>query len=514
MEKSFNKSFSGHSITDTTQSHTSFHPTLSSFTSLDQEIYKQTSGSSKSVYKPSKVLLFKGIPDNASEMELLTICQKFGVIKDILIARHKRYAFILFEAVEQAIQCYESFTKFPPAIRGLPLYAHYTGKDLIIKPNSLIGPPSRFLLMVLENPPINFDPSFIAMILRPYGKCLQIIPFQTKTFQIFVEMEDVIQAINAKESLDGKIVFNNVHCTIFYSEEKDLFSEKENYPSAHRHHHHHPKYVSQSLPETTSFQQKQFPAPGLGPGSYFQNPYYSHQQQQQAFEAPRSHIPTPEKVQSTMNILTPLVHAKEEKSSKILMVKNLPKDVSARMLFRLFGAYGNVLKVKIFFKNPENALIEFQDEFQANLAKANLNNCPLLGNNIFVTNSKEGIVVDVSGLKKETENHYMGDYMNSTEHRYKFVGSKNYSNIVAPSRVLHLSNLCADKDEGFYFDLFKKFGYVKKFIFLKGDEKMALMEMSTLAEAVNILINFHNFNINGKFLKVSFSKYPQIKELK
>lgn len=336
-------------------------------------------------------------------------------------------------------------------------------------------------------------------------------------------MEDVIQAINAKESLDGRMVFNNVHCTIFYSEEKDLFSEKENYsgtggstrsilssgPSGPPRHHHtiqpyhqHPTYPkhSHSMPEVP---QKQFPGPG--PGQYFSNypPYYDPQA-----------IPAPEKVQSTMNILTPLVHAKEEKSSKILMVKNLPKDVSARMLFRLFGAYGNVLKVKIFFKNPENALIEFQDEFQANLAKANLNNCPLLGNNIFVTNSKEGIVVDVSGLKKETENHYMGDYMNSTEHRYKFVGSKNYSNIVAPSKVLHLSNLCPDKDESFYIDLFKKFGYVKKFIFLKGEEKMALMEMSTLGEAVNILINFHNFNINGKFLKVSFSKYPQIKELK
>lgn len=111
MEKSFNRSFSGHSLTDTTHSNTpciSFllitsinsildHPTLSSFTSLDQEINKQTGTASKSLYKPSKVLLFKGIPDNLTEIELLSICQKFGVIKDILITRHKRYAFLLFD---------------------------------------------------------------------------------------------------------------------------------------------------------------------------------------------------------------------------------------------------------------------------------------------------------------------------------------------------------------------------------------------------------------------------------
>ncbi len=59
-------------------------------------------------------------------------------------------------------------------IRGLPLYAHYTGKDIITKPNSLIGPPSRFLLMIFDNPPLNFDASFVNMILRPFGKCLQV----------------------------------------------------------------------------------------------------------------------------------------------------------------------------------------------------------------------------------------------------------------------------------------------------------------------------------------------------
>lgn len=62
-------------------------------------------------------------------------------------------------------------------IRGLPLYAHYTGKDIITKPNSLIGPPSRFLLMIFDNPPLNFDASFVNMILRPFGKCLQVTLF-------------------------------------------------------------------------------------------------------------------------------------------------------------------------------------------------------------------------------------------------------------------------------------------------------------------------------------------------
>ena len=43
----------------------------------------------------------------------------------------------------------------------------------------------------------------------------------------------------------------------------------------------------------------------------------------------------------------------------MVMVRNLPKDISLDILFKLFGVYGNVMKVKIFFKNTENALVEY-----------------------------------------------------------------------------------------------------------------------------------------------------------
>jgi hypothetical protein len=32
------------------------------------------------------------------------------------------------------------------------------------------------------------------------------------------------------------------------------------------------------------------------------------------------------------------------------------------MLFKLFGLYGNVFKVKILFKKRDNALIEYENE--------------------------------------------------------------------------------------------------------------------------------------------------------
>jgi len=119
--------------------------------------------------------------------------------------------------------------------------------------------------------------------------------------------------------------------------------------------------------------------------------------------------------------------------------------------------------------------------------------------------------INFDSIKKEPNNKYMGDFTNSSEHRYKYVGSKNHSNIASPSKVLHLSNLPAERDEEFFRELFRETGKIDKFIFMKNTENMALVEMSTIEEAIAILMFFHNFNIDGKYLKVSFSKYKKVK---
>lgn len=47
--------------------------------------------------------------------------------------------------------------------------------------------------------------------------------------------------------------------------------------------------------------------------------------------------------------------------TKILIVSNLPLNSTPLALFRLFGVYGNVIKVKIMFKKRDNALVEYSD---------------------------------------------------------------------------------------------------------------------------------------------------------
>jgi len=192
-----------------------------------------------------------------------------------------------------------------------------------------------------------------------------------------------------------------------------------------------------------------------------------------------------------------------------IIVKNIPDNTTIKEIFKFFNCFGNVMKIKIFFSNPENALIEFEDAQQANLAKNLTNGCPFRGNSLFVSISKNPIIVNIPYIP---EGHkYLADFKNSKEHRYRIAGSKNCRNIVRPSSVIHLSNLCDELEEDYYRKLFEGCGKIAKMFTLKGKGKSILVEMENVEDAVEVLVKFHNYSIEGKFLKVSFSKYQTIK---
>jgi len=520
----------------------SMHHFTPQITSLDFEIHASQWQQKDVTYEPSKVILFKGVPEDICESEILSLCEVFGTIKDIFIKKQKRYVFIQFDRVEQSQRCYESFSAIPATVRGYTLYVFYTGKDKIMKLSPTANSPSRFLVLAFNKMGFTIDRNIAIQLLAPYGRCLKVMNMAAKGTQLFVEMEDVIQGMRVKETLDGQMVFGVAGVSVYYAEEKNMMQQAPQQGNSNSNvglstletlDQFSPQHINSSPQNMASFTQvwnERRTSPPIAwpnmnlhinkptslPNNISMSPYRNEQMmrpsslyQDKDFMSPKESL-SPTK---NMNAMSPLFHIKEEKSLTILLVKNLPKGITARILFRLFGMYGNVMKVKIFFKNPENALVEYQTPEQAELGKTYLNNCPLYGNNIFVTNSKIGVNIDTSALKKGEETQFMGDFATSPEHRYKFSGSKNYGNIVPPSKVLHLSNLCDDKEDYFYAELFRDFGFIRKFTFLKGPERMALMELGTVDETVKILSNFHNFNINGKYLKVSFSKYQKIKDL-
>ncbi|XP_039646853.1 polypyrimidine tract-binding protein 2-like [Perca fluviatilis] len=169
------------------------------------------------------------------------------------------------------------------------------------------------------------------------------------------------------------------------------------------------------------------------------------------------------------------------------------------------GVYGDVQRVKILYNKKDSALIQMSDGNQAQLAMSHLNGQKMYGKIIRVTLSKHQTValprdgLDDQGLTK--------DYANSPLHRFKKPGSKNFQNIFPPSATLHLSNVPQDVTEDDLRLLFSNAGgTVKAFKFFQ-DRKMALIQMSTVEEAIQALIDLHNYNMGGsQHLRVSFSK--------
>ncbi|XP_041104191.1 polypyrimidine tract-binding protein 3-like isoform X1 [Polyodon spathula] len=191
----------------------------------------------------------------------------------------------------------------------------------------------------------------------------------------------------------------------------------------------------------------------------------------------------------------------------VLLVSNLnPDSISPQGLFILFGVYGDVHRVKILFNKKENSLIQMADPTQAQLAMSHLNGQRLHGKVIRVTISKHQMVQlpregqEDQGLTK--------DFSNSPLHRFKKPGSKNFQNIFPPSATLHLSNIPPSIADDDLKNLFASTGCtVKAFKFFQKDRKMALIQLGSVEEAIQALIDLHNHDLGeNHHLRVSFSK--------
>jgi polypyrimidine tract-binding protein 1 len=201
----------------------------------------------------------------------------------------------------------------------------------------------------------------------------------------------------------------------------------------------------------------------------------------------------------------------KNKENSILIASGFPEDITPYRIFRLFSLYGNVTKVKIMFKKRDTALVQYMDSYQAKLAKLYLNGCMFSPSSkrIKVNTSKsQYIIMPKKGVNIDSEENLLAqDFSHSKEHRYKIAGSRNFQNIAPPSKVLHLSNLPKDIDDEKLQYLFSSVATFEKIKFFEvGGKAMAHAQFDSISTAIEIIIAFHNYNIDGRYLKLSFSK--------
>uniref|UniRef100_A0A3Q3EXH1 Polypyrimidine tract-binding protein 1 n=3 Tax=Labrus bergylta TaxID=56723 RepID=A0A3Q3EXH1_9LABR len=517
---------------------------------------KKFKGDVRSPGVPSRVVHVRKLPNDINEAEVIGLGLPFGKVTNLLMLKGKNQAFLELNSEECAQTMVSYYSSVTPVIRNHPIYMQYsTHKELktdnspnqvraqaaLQAVNALHGggigsmaipadasslgggglSQSPVLRVIVENLfyPVTLD--VLHQIFSKFGTVLKIITFtKNNQFQALIQYADGMTAQHAKLSLDGQNIYNAC-CTlrISFSKLTSLNVKYNNDKSR--------DYTRPDLPTADSQQsldhQTMAAAAFAAPGIISASPYGGAHAFPPTFAIQQTaglSMPGMPGALASLGMSHGSMAAAAAAASRlglsglapsagnnVLLVSNLnPESVTPHCLFILFGVYGDVMRVKILFNKKENALIQMSDSTQAQLAMSHLSGQRLHGRDMRVTFSKHTTVQlpreghEDQGLTK--------DYGNSPLHRFKKPGSKNYSNIFPPSATLHLSNIPPSVVEDDLRRLFASSGAtVKAFKFFQKDRKMALIQMGSVEEAIESLIEFHNHDLGeNHHLRVSFSK--------
>uniref|UniRef100_A0AAQ5ZK14 Polypyrimidine tract binding protein 1a n=1 Tax=Amphiprion ocellaris TaxID=80972 RepID=A0AAQ5ZK14_AMPOC len=472
---------------------------------------KKFKGDVRSPGVPSRVVHVRKLPNDINEAEVIGLGLPFGKVTNLLMLKGKNQAFLELNSEECAQTMVSYYSSVTPVIRNHPIYMQYsTHKELktdnspnqvraqaaLQAVNALHGgaaTQSPVLRVIVENLfyPVTLD--VLHQIFSKFGTVLKIITFtKNNQFQALIQYADGMTAQHAKLSLDGQNIYNAC-CTlrISFSKLTSLNVKYNNDKSRDYTRPDLPTADSQPSLDHQTMAAAAFAAPGIisaSPygGAHAFPPTFAIQQAAGQYKIINKHL----RVQN-------LIYCVVCFPCCTCIVTLSPSSL---------GVYGDVMRVKILFNKKENALIQMSDGTQAQLAMSHLNGQRLHGRAMRVTLSKHTTVQlpreghEDQGLTK--------DYSNSPLHRFKKPGSKNYSNIFPPSATLHLSNIPPSVVEDDLRRLFASSGAtVKAFKFFQKDRKMALIQMGSVEEAIESLIEFHNHDLGeNHHLRVSFSK--------
>ncbi|NXG21067.1 PTBP1 protein, partial [Grallaria varia] len=509
---------------------------------------KKFKGDSRSAGVPSRVIHIRKLPSDVTEAEVISLGLPFGKVTNLLMLKGKNQAFIEMNTEEAASTMVNYYTTIAPVLRNQPIYIQFSNHKELKTDSSLnqaraqaalqavttvqtgslalaataaavdagmaMAGQSPVLRIIVENLfyPVTLD--VLHQIFSKFGTVLKIITFtKNHQFQALLQYADPMSAQHAKLSLDGQNIYNAC-CTLRIDFSK-LTSLNVKYNNDKSRDYTRPDLPSgDNQPTLDQTMAAAFGAPGIISPSPYAGAGFPP-----TFAIPQAAgltVPTVPGALAPLAIPAAAAAAAAGRIAipglagaghSVLLVSNLiPERVTPQCLFILFGVYGDVQRVKILFKKKENALVQMSDGNQAQLAMSHLNGQKLHGKPIRITLSKHQTVqLPREGQEDQT---LTKDYGHSPLHRFKKPGSKNFQNIFPPSATLHLSNIPPSITEEDLKMLFSNNGgTVKGFKFFQKDRKMALIQMGSVEEAIQSLIELHNHDLGeNHHLRVSFSK--------
>mmetsp|Transcript_16224 Transcript_16224/g.13801 ORF Transcript_16224/g.13801 Transcript_16224/m.13801 type:complete len:262 (+) Transcript_16224:175-960(+) len=196
------------SLTASTQDQSNFFSY--SMTSLDEDVKPSYQSVDDQDYEATTVLLFKKVPYDASELDIIKVCHPFGIVSDIYMMRPKNYCLVQFKELKSAKACFEAYKKVEAKVRNQNIFVFYTGKKFIYKPEGSLNPPSRFLVLSFTTQTEVITTALIQKILGNFGKVIKLHTAVSDPPMSYVEMEDIGAAISAKLSLSDTLFSDSI----------------------------------------------------------------------------------------------------------------------------------------------------------------------------------------------------------------------------------------------------------------------------------------------------------------
>jgi len=454
---------------------------------------------------PSRILFLRNLPPNCQQSEIEAVTGPYDSL-EIVVLKDSKQAFVEFNAIENAdrfLQVHGSSFH----LRGRQVYVTYSGRQEIKRPEK-DERPNNVLLATLFNVIYSITVDVLHQVFSRYGDVNKIVVFsKNNNTQALIQFADVQAATAAKVALDGQNIYPNCcKLRIVYSKMKDLNVKFNNDRTR--------DFTNPNLPNEPAFSNNAPPpsrnasssAPPAGNYPHHQ-PFYP-----MAPYAGASHY-------APYNTQPPMGGYGSGPETPVLYVRGINNQVTCDHLFVLFGVYGDVERVKILPPPKSAAMIEFTNPYGSGVALQYLSRgCPLYGSTLSVSRSKHyNINTPRSDSGEFSTDGQFKDFHNSPLHRFKRAGSKNYNHICAPSKSLHVSNIPGSATEDDIRNLFGQYGDVQEVRFFGNktartndnqeiENKMAIVQLDNLDNAIQALVQVHGHMLNGLEIKVTFSE--------
>eukprot|EP00735_Rhodelphis_limneticus_P006719 TRINITY_DN19150_c0_g1::TRINITY_DN19150_c0_g1_i1::g.2222::m.2222 TRINITY_DN19150_c0_g1::TRINITY_DN19150_c0_g1_i1::g.2222 ORF type:complete len:515 (+),score=105.39,sp/Q8WVV9/HNRLL_HUMAN/31.76/1e-67,RRM_5/PF13893.1/2.3e-05,RRM_5/PF13893.1/7.9e-09,RRM_5/PF13893.1/4.2e-13,RRM_5/PF13893.1/0.2,RRM_6/PF14259.1/4.8e-08,RRM_6/PF14259.1/0.006,RRM_6/PF14259.1/4.1e-11,RRM_6/PF14259.1/0.0056,RRM_1/PF00076.17/1.1e-06,RRM_1/PF00076.17/2.1e-06,RRM_1/PF00076.17/1.3e-08,RRM_1/PF00076.17/0.015,Limkain-b1/PF11608. len=383
--------------------------------------------------QPSKVLLVRNLPAQAGNQEVMQLLNAFGAVRYVILMPKKGQALVEFTTIDSAAAVMVH-------VRSSPLFLGENLLQFSFSQHQQLSPhqnqadadqptgSEKVLLLSIMNPLYSITADVLQQALSPYGTVLRVIVFNKNGVQALVEFDNYMSAQRAKVAVDGKDIYQGC-CTIVahFSKTEKLTVKFNNDRSR--------DFTNPGLPGNLP---QQAPSTLSKPAGLLNNPFnvpMNSGMSGQPFSMPTG-MSTGMPAQNSQFAAAMAGMMPASQDRPVVIVGNIPERILPDNIFNLFSIYGNVLRVKMLYKQKGTALIQMGDGVQAQLVIASLNGVQLFGSRLSISLSKfPQVALPRGGGENDGSSELTKDYSAVGGNRLK-----PNKHTYAPCATLHFYN--------------------------------------------------------------------------